>query len=92
MARRFETQRLTADAFHDELRGAGLSPRTFARTFDVGYDQVRRWLHPEGHPRSVEPPYWVLPMLRLCRRPGALDEALELRRENAAPEGDSHAG
>lgn len=91
MSRRVEMLRLTPDALAAELAAAGLTLRTFSRTFDVGYDQARRWLLPEGHPRAVEPPYWVLPMLRLCQLPGALNLAIELSIENRATEGDSHA-
>lgn len=91
MSRRVEMLRLTPDALAAELAAAGLSLRTFSRTFNVGYDQCRRWMHPDGHPRHADVPYWVLPMLKFCQQPGGLNKALELYAENRDDEGDSDA-
>ncbi len=92
MSNRPDLIRLAPESLSEGLERAGLSLAEFCRLFDLNYDNARRWLVPEGHKRSLEPPYWVTPVLASLVNhqvgPGVLAIAQRCRAESLAQEAE----
>lgn len=75
MARNFDHERLTAEAFSAALDEAKLSTTAFEFLTGASRNSVRAWLLPASHPKAVDPPFWVTSWLALYLLPGGRDRA-----------------
>lgn len=63
MSNRIQLDRMHPTAISLALERAGVSLWEFCSLFDLNYDTAKKWLRPIDHAQSLEPPYWVTPVL-----------------------------